>query len=59
VFPDLGPVHPHQLRHACGYALANRGVDTRMIQMVLGHREIRHTAHYSEIAPATLMRVWD
>src|SRR3974377_2161745 len=26
-------VHPHQLRHACGYALANRGHDTRALQV--------------------------
>jgi type 1 fimbriae regulatory protein FimB len=26
------PVHPHMLRHGCGYALANRGYDLRLIQ---------------------------
>ena len=25
-------IHPHMLRHACGYKLANDGVDTRTIQ---------------------------
>ncbi len=30
-------LHPHMLRHACGYALANDGVDTRTIQAYLGH----------------------
>jgi type 1 fimbriae regulatory protein FimB/type 1 fimbriae regulatory protein FimE len=30
--------HPHMLREACGYALANRGYDTRDIQVWLGHR---------------------
>ncbi len=37
------PVHPHQLRHACGYHLANRPTDTRTIQAYLGHRNIQHT----------------
>lgn len=37
------PVHPHMLRHACGYKLANDGHDTRAIQHYLGHRE--HYAH--------------
>ncbi len=32
--------HPHMLRHACGYALANKGHDTRAIQGWLGHRSI-------------------
>ena len=26
------PIHPHMLRHGCGYALANAGHDTRSIQ---------------------------
>jgi integrase len=30
--------HPHMLRHARGYALANKGHDTRAIQGWLGHR---------------------
>lgn len=47
-------VHPHMLRHACGYHLANQGVDTRAIQDYLGHREIRHTVRYTQIAPERL-----
>ncbi len=44
-------VHPHQLRHACGYFLANEGRDTRSIQDHLGHRSIQHTVRYTELAP--------
>ena len=44
------PVHPHQLRHACGYHLANRPTDTRTIQAYLGHRNIQHTIRYTELA---------
>ncbi len=55
---EPGPVHPHMLRHATGYALANRGVETRLIQAVLGHREIKHTVTYTALAPAALMDVW-
>ena len=29
--------HPQMLRHACGYALANKGHDTRVLQAYLGH----------------------
>jgi len=32
--------HPHMLRHACGYALANKRHDTRAIQGWLGHRSL-------------------
>src|SRR5262249_4506698 len=44
-------VHPHMLRHSCGYKLANDGVDTRTIQGYLGHRSIQHTVRYTELAP--------
>ena len=44
------PVHPHMLRHACGYKLANDGHDTRAIQHYLGHRNIVHTVRYTELA---------
>jgi type 1 fimbriae regulatory protein FimE len=44
------PVHPHQLRHTCGYQLANKGVDTRAIQGYLGHKNIAHTVRYSQLA---------
>ncbi len=45
------PVHPHQLRHACGFKLANDGVDTRSLQQYLGHKSIQHTVRYTELAP--------
>ncbi|MBW7981914.1 tyrosine-type DNA invertase [Enterobacillus tribolii] len=40
-------VHPHMLRHACGFALADKGKDTRLIQDYLGHRNIQHTVLYT------------
>jgi len=45
------PAHPHMLRHACGYKLANDGHDTRSIQHYLGHKNITHTVRYTELAP--------
>jgi type 1 fimbriae regulatory protein FimB/type 1 fimbriae regulatory protein FimE len=42
--------HPHMLRHACGYALANKGYDTRGLQAYLGHRYIQHTVRYTELS---------
>jgi integrase len=44
-------IHPHMLRHACGFKLANEGVDTRTIQAYLGHKSIQHTVRYTELAP--------
>ena len=51
-------VHPHMLRHACGFALAERGNDTRLIQDYLGHKNIRHTVHYTTTSPARFRLVW-
>ena len=49
---DLGiKAHAHMLRHACGFKLANDGVDTRTIQAYLGHKSIQHTVRYTELAP--------
>jgi integrase len=44
-------IHPHMLRHACGFKLANNGIDTRTIQAYLGHKSIQHTVRYTELAP--------
>ena len=51
-------VHPHMLRHACGYKLANEGVDTRTIQSYLGHKSIQHTVRYTELAPTRFKGLW-
>ena len=52
------PVHPHMLRHACGFKLANEGHDTRAIQQYLGHRNIAHTVRYTELAPGRFKDFW-
>jgi site-specific recombinase XerD len=51
-------VHPHMLRHACGYALANKGLDTRTLQAYLGHRSINSTTRYAALAPGRFKNVW-
>ena len=51
-------VHPHMLRHACGYALANRGHDTRALQAYLGHKNIHHTVRYTELSPMRFKDFW-
>ena len=53
------PVHPHQLRHACGYYLASQGHDTRAIQDYLGHKNIHHTVRYTQMSPQRFENFWD
>jgi type 1 fimbriae regulatory protein FimB/type 1 fimbriae regulatory protein FimE len=50
--------HPHMLRHACGYALANKGIDTRALQAYLGHKSIQHTVRYTELSPTRFKDFW-
>ena len=50
-------IHPHMLRHACGFKLANDGVDTRTIQAYLGHKSIQHTVRYTELAPNLVQKL--
>jgi type 1 fimbriae regulatory protein FimB len=54
----LGHVHPHMLRHSCGYYLANAGYDMRLIQDYLGHRDPKHTAHYTRVASHRFEGLW-
>jgi integrase len=51
-------IFPHMLRHACGYALANAGHDTRALQAWLGHKNIQHTVRYTELAPDRFKDFW-
>ncbi len=50
--------HSHMLRHACGFALADQGADTRLIQDYLGHRNIQHTVRYTATNPARFEKLW-
>jgi site-specific recombinase XerD len=54
----LPHVHPHMLRHSCGYALANKGRDTRLMQDYLGHRNVQHTVRYTRTAAARFEGLW-
>ena len=51
-------VHPHMLRHAAGFVLANKGTDTRTLQAYLGHRSIQSTVRYTELAPSRFKNLW-
>jgi type 1 fimbriae regulatory protein FimB/type 1 fimbriae regulatory protein FimE len=49
---------PHMLRHACGFALANKGHDSRALQAYLGHKNIQHTVRYTELSPTRFKDFW-
>jgi type 1 fimbriae regulatory protein FimB/type 1 fimbriae regulatory protein FimE len=51
-------VHAHMLRHACGFALANAGHDTRALQAYLGHRNIQNTTRYTALAQDRFKGFW-
>ena len=51
-------VHPHMLRHSCGYKLASDGHDTRSLQAYLGHKNIQHTVRYTEMSATRFKDFW-
>ena len=51
-------VHPHMIRHACGYKLANEGRDTRAIQLYMGHRNIQNTVGYTQLSAERFKDFW-
>ena len=55
----LIPAHPHTLRHSCGFYLANKGLDLRLIQDYLGHRDPKHTVHYTRVAGIRFEGLWN
>jgi type 1 fimbriae regulatory protein FimB/type 1 fimbriae regulatory protein FimE len=52
------PIHAHMLRHAAGYALAGRGIDTRTLQAFMGHRSIANTVVYTAVADKRIRNIW-
>ncbi len=52
------PIHPHMLRHSCGFKLANDGHDTRALQHYLGHKNIQHTVRYTELSSTRFKDFW-
>jgi len=54
----LGRLWPHMLRHSCGYYLADKGTDLRTMQDYLGHRDPKHTAHYTRVAGHRFEGLW-
>jgi integrase len=55
---DAAKKGPHTLRHSCGYYLADRGTDLRTMQDYLGHRDPRHTVHYTRVAGRRFEGLW-
>jgi type 1 fimbriae regulatory protein FimB len=55
----LGSINPHMLRHSCGFTLANKGYDLRLIQDYLGHRDPKHTVRYTRVAAHRFEDLWE
>jgi type 1 fimbriae regulatory protein FimB/type 1 fimbriae regulatory protein FimE len=51
------PVHPHMLRHSCGYYLAEQQLLTRDIQEYLEHKSIQHTVRHTAVNLAKFSQI--
>ena len=51
-------VHPHLLRHGCGFKLVNDGTDTRTIAAYLGHKNMQHTMRYTKMSSTRFDGLW-
>jgi type 1 fimbriae regulatory protein FimB/type 1 fimbriae regulatory protein FimE len=56
--PAAVPNNPHAQGHACGYKLANDGVDTRGLSHYLGHACLQSTRIYTELARNRFEDFW-
>jgi len=52
------PIHPHMLRHSCGYKLINDGIDVRTVQQYLGHASINSTVIYTKLDSRRFNGLW-
>jgi len=54
----MADVHPHLLRHGCGFKLVNQGTDTRSLAAYLGHRNMQNTARYTKMSSKRFEGFW-
>jgi type 1 fimbriae regulatory protein FimB/type 1 fimbriae regulatory protein FimE len=52
-------VHPHALRHAMGYALALKGIPTRNIANLMGHKNLNNADIYTQGVSTLIPGLWD
>jgi integrase len=57
VSPDIW-INAHMLRHAAGCALAARGIDTRTLPALMGHRSIANRVVYTAVADKRIRNIW-
>jgi type 1 fimbriae regulatory protein FimB/type 1 fimbriae regulatory protein FimE len=52
------PVHPHQLRHALGFYMSEKGVPTRSLAAYMGHKNLNNSAIYAALSSTHFNDWW-
>ncbi len=51
-------IHPHMLRHSTGFELVNRGLDTRSLADLMGHKNMQNTRRYTAVNAERFRGIW-
>lgn len=53
------PIHAHLIRHACAVHMLRHGAGIRDVQVLLGHKDLSSTQHYTKLTASDIKDIQD